>query len=243
MKIFLKATLRDMILKKGDDYNTRVMEEFFARSSKSLGGAFNGTASIIGSLATWDFVLSSFKDIGSVVKSLTSSLGIELSLLKQLTLGSEEIAKALGSTVSKAGMKAFAAEGVPGFLWEGINKSVQNVPGGATREYARQQAAFASNAAYQSTLAAKAAAEVAEEVAEETAKQAAKKAAEKASEQAVKTMGRITGGVTVGLGGLFTAWDGYNMFKGWKKTNTSSPLGDELRKLEKVLLNHLNGPQ
>ena len=82
---------------------------------------------------------------------------------------------------------------------------------------------------------------IGEEIVKEAGKKAAKEAAEESSTQALKTAGKITGGITAGIGGLTVLWDGYNFKKGYEKSASNSPLGDELRaladKLDKIWFN------
>ena len=85
--------------------------------------------------------------------------------------------------------------------------------------------------------------EVTEEAVQKAAGEAAKKAAEASTKQALKTAGKITGGITVGLGAVGALWDGYNLYKGYEKKNSSSELGRGLRKMANYFEKHLQKMQ
>ena len=69
-------------------------------------------------------------------------------------------------------------------------------------------------------VAKKAAAEVVEEVAAEVAKEAAR-------------INNIVGSVTVGLGAISCAWDGYQIYDAWEgsKEGAKTALGEALRRI------------
>ena len=166
-------------------------------------------------------------------KEITEELA-ERGLKEAAKKTAKEVAKKAAREAYKKAMKVASKEISEEFAENALKE--------ATKKIAKQAANKAFKEAYKPALKA-ATKEVTEEAVQKAAGEAAKKAAEASTKQALKTAGKITGGITVGLGAVGALWDGYNLYKGYEKKNSSSELGRELRKMANYFEKHLQKMQ
>jgi len=213
-------------LAAGEDlYRKRVEQALLVREVQLFVLGFNCAATLLGSATAWDL------------------LAVAVTTFACNTSASAKIVLAGLTQVIPIVTARLAAEGIEEVADDIAKEAVKRISQGATKEFVKKNAAIAANEAYKEALKI-ASKELAEEAAEQAAKEAAKKAAaiaaDKAAKEALKTAGKITGGITAGLGGASVLWDGYNLYKGYKKHKASSVLGRELNILADFFENELN---
>ena len=209
------------------------------------------TVSSISEGATKEFVKKStsvaaneaYKEALKAASKEMSEEAAEKTLREAAKKTAKEVAKKAGKEAYKKALesasKEVGEEMVEKTVKEAAKKIAVEASKKASKEAYKEAMKIASKEITEEAVE-KAAKEAAKKAATEAAKKAAQEAAEEASKEALKTAGKITGGITAGLGAASVLWDGYNFYRAYEKTNTSSDLGCELRRMADFFENQLN---